>query len=67
MASTGVTGSNPHPNRPSDLTPQIQKNINEKEAKWNKARGGEKGRTMGNVKRLTSLPPIRMPGGGFQK
>ena len=65
--NSGVTGSNPRPNRPSNTLKEVQKDIDRKEAKWNKARGGESKRTMGSVKPLKTMPPIRKPSGGFQK
>jgi len=67
MSNTGVTGGNVHPNPSKDLTKQVQKDIDKKEAMWNKARGGVSGRTIGNVKPLKVMPPIKLPSGGTQK
>lgn len=67
--SSHITGTNPRPNpgTPSSYWETVQKQLKKQEARFNKARGGEKGRTMGNVKKVTSEPPIRLPGGGVQK
>ena len=64
---SNIQGNNPRPNGPDNTWKQVQANLNRITKERDRARGGMKGRTVGNPVPLRSDPPIRLRSGGTQK